>query len=315
MHSTLKEGVAISSRAFEYIAAIEKYHNISKAAEALYISQPTLSKFLSSYERQLGLKLFERCGNRYYLTYAGERYIHYARQILAIETDLHTELAEISLHARGRLAIGYQLNRSSYMVPMTIPAFHTLYPNVEISLQESSSKQLEQMLLDGLVDLVIYNFVPRHPALQYEILSQEEVLLIVSDQNPLARFGQDDPALRYPFIDLQRFKNEPFILQKEDQTTGQMARQILAAENIHPPIVLETRSIIGSIRLVEQNIGSSFVVETHLAHNVSNDRIRCFSISRPNKEVDLVVARRRGSYLNQYAAAYIKIVSVFLDRK
>ena len=51
-------------RELEYIAAIERYHNITRAAEALYISQPTLSKFLQSYERDLGLRLFERNGHR-----------------------------------------------------------------------------------------------------------------------------------------------------------------------------------------------------------------------------------------------------------
>ena len=65
--------------------AIAKYQNITKAAEALYVGQPTLSKFLISLENDLGLKLFRRSGNKYLLTYAGERYTRQAAEIIRLK--------------------------------------------------------------------------------------------------------------------------------------------------------------------------------------------------------------------------------------
>ncbi len=156
----------MSFRELEYIMGIEKYHNITKAAEAMFISQPTLSKFLQNYEKELGLRLFERSGNRYYLTYAGERYLHYAQQILLLEIDMKRELEELAANRRGRLSIGYQMNRSAYAVPLTIPKFKAEFPEVDISIQERSSETLEKMLLEGKLDIVVFNYPGRNPSLE-----------------------------------------------------------------------------------------------------------------------------------------------------
>lgn len=296
-------------REIEYILAIEKYRNISKAAAALYVSQPTLSRFLNTYEDLLGLKLFERHGNKYLLTYAGERFISYAKQLATINNNLNAELADIVSDQKGRLAIGYQINRSSQMVPRTIPKFHELYPQVRIVLKEASSKELEQMLLDGIIDIVIYNYVPHHPALSYEILTQEEFLLIVPKNHHLVSEGKYYPDLKYPLIDLKLFENEPFIMQEEDQASGQLARQILLEIGIDPPVILRTRSIAGGIQLVSQGFGCGFVASSHLDSLTSSLDIQAFCIERPNRKMDLVVARRSSNYLSKYAKAYIDIVS------
>ena len=66
-----------------YILAIARHQSIGKAAESLYISQPSLSKYLKNLEERLGAPLFSRHENRYYPTYMGERYLHYAEQIVA----------------------------------------------------------------------------------------------------------------------------------------------------------------------------------------------------------------------------------------
>lgn len=70
-----------------YILAIARHKSISKAAEALFISQPSLSKYLKNLEQQLGTRLFDRIGNGYFPTYVGERYLHYAEKIVEYGLD------------------------------------------------------------------------------------------------------------------------------------------------------------------------------------------------------------------------------------
>lgn len=72
-------------RDLSYVLAIAKYQNITKAADALYITQPTLTKFLQSLESQMGQKLFRKLGHRFVLTYAGERYVSKATEILNLK--------------------------------------------------------------------------------------------------------------------------------------------------------------------------------------------------------------------------------------
>ena len=241
-------------RELEYIAAIERYHNITRAAEALYISQPTLSKFLQSYERDLGLRLFERNGNRYCLTYAGERYLSYAQQILLLQRDMEKELGDLAANRRGRLSIGYQMNRSAYAVPLTVPRFKAEYPNVDINIQERSSETLEKMLLDGQLDIVVFNYPGRNALLDYEVIDQEELLLITPQNHPLCVHAVKAENHRHPYMDLTRFAKEPFILQHSDQTTGRAAREILAKLGLMPPVVLKTRNIESTVRLLEAEV-------------------------------------------------------------
>ena len=299
----------MSFRELEYIMGIEKYHNITKAAEAMFISQPTLSKFLQSYEKELGLRLFERSGNRYYLTYAEERYLHYAQQILLLEGDMKRELEELAANRRGRLSIGYQMNRSAYAVPLTIPKFKAEFPEVDISIQERSSEALEQMLLDGALDIVVFNYPVRNPQLDYEVIDQEELLLITPWDHPLYGKQVEVESRRHPYMDLTLFAQEPFILQHSDQTTGRAAREILEDMGISPPIVLKTRNIEGTVRLVEAGVGCSFVIESGLmrAANILSN-VRSFSVGQTSRNVDLVVAHRKSDYLTKHAQSYIRIL-------
>lgn len=94
-------------RELNYILAIEKYQNITKAAESLYISQPTLSKFLITLESNLGQKLFRKLGNRYVLTYAGEQYVKTAKEILRLKSNLDIQLADILKRDVGILNVAF----------------------------------------------------------------------------------------------------------------------------------------------------------------------------------------------------------------
>ena len=130
-------------RELSYITAIAKYQNITKAAESLYISQPTLSKFLKALEEDIGLKLFRRLGNRYVLTHAGECYLQKAEQILQLKNELDLELADIMKRDVGVLRVAFPTMRCTYMLPATLPDFQKLYPNVKVEIIEAHSDQLD----------------------------------------------------------------------------------------------------------------------------------------------------------------------------
>ena len=85
----------IDFKELTYVVAIAKYQNITKAAESLYITQPTLSKFLQTLEKNLGQKLFRKLGNRFLLTYAGERYVSKAIEILNLKKELDQEMGDV----------------------------------------------------------------------------------------------------------------------------------------------------------------------------------------------------------------------------
>ena len=104
-----------------YVLCIAKHQNMTKAAQELFISQPTLSKHLGKLERELGIKLFSRVDNCYIPTYAGRRYMEYASGVLELTRDWEKELADLRSQNDGELNVAFPLIRNSCMIPEILP--------------------------------------------------------------------------------------------------------------------------------------------------------------------------------------------------
>ena len=294
-----------------YVLAIAKYQNITKAAESLYITQPTLTKFLQGLERDLGQKLFKRLGNRYVLTYAGERYTAKAGEILNLKKELDLEMGDIIRNNAGSLKIAFPTMRGTYILPCTLPIFNSLYPNVKLDILEAHSSQLEGMLQNGDADLAFFNLPVKSPNIDYEIISHEEVVLVLSATHPLAHAGIRRENCRYPWMDLNQMKNEPLIMQIPGQRTRQTVDTLFKNYDFEPNIKLQTSNISAEVELAARGYGACFVTETHLKHLSPGKKLACFSVGNPCTTVDFVAAYRKGSYLPYHAKEYIKIVKDF----
>lgn len=294
-----------------YILAIAKHQNITKAANALYISQPTLTKFLQRLEKDLNQKLFKRLGNRFLLTYAGERYVAKATEILTLKHELDHEMNDIIKSNTGILKIAFPVMRGTYMLPCTLPIFQSLYPNVELSIYEGNSMELEDRLLSGETDLAFFNLPTRSSDIDYEMISHEEILVVLSARHPLADTGVAREGCKYPWIDLSLLKEESFILQLPDQRTRQIENALFQEHGFTPKIMLVTRNIQASCLLASTGHGICFVSESHLKHIRFETQPVVFSVGNPCTTVDFVAAFRRGSYIPYHAQEYIKIMRDF----
>ena len=296
-------------RELNYFLAIAKYGNITKAAESLYVGQPTLSKFLASLEDELGLKLFRRVGNRYVLTAAGERYVEKASQILSLKSDLDAEMADIVKREISELSVAFASMRCTYMLPCTLPAFHQKFPNVKVTVFEGSSDENDRRLLDGQVEVSFYTMPSEpNPQISYEPLAQEELLICTCADHPLKRFAKPNPASPYPRLELSLLKNEQVIQMRPQQRTRQITDSILREEGIRFDNVLYTGNLPAIMELVALGYGVSFVHEAHLRHRSGTLPIDCYSFGNPRVVSDFVAATRKGSYISRYTRDFIEIV-------
>jgi DNA-binding transcriptional LysR family regulator len=293
----------------QYILCIAKNNSISKAAKELYISQPSLSKYLQNLERKLDIKFFDRAGNNFILTYAGERYIRYAKEILRIKKDLDDEFFDIVHHKKGRLNVACGIVRSPYLIPETVPRFKEKYPNVEINfLEETESNKIDKLLINGDADIGIFNYSGYNPMLDCELLKNEEIIMVVGKNHPLAYEGKKIEGCKYPWIDIKKFKDDRFVINHSDQRSGEIAINLLNRLNTKPDIVMKTRSVECAIRLASYGFGIYFGLETHLKHiNLEKPPVY-FSIGNPKMTDKLFAVYRRNSYQPQYVQDYINIV-------
>jgi DNA-binding transcriptional LysR family regulator len=296
-------------REISYVVAIAKYQNLSKAAEGLYISQPTLSKFLHNLEKTMGQPLFRKLGNRYVLTYAGERYVEAGTKILSVKKDLDEEMSDILKRHEGILKVAFPTVRGTYIIPDTLPAFRLAYPNVKVKLQESHSTKLDAMLLSGETDLAFYNLSAVNPLIEYVPITKEEIVLVLAKGHPLGKTAVKGPNDRYPRIDLRLLENETLIMQTPQQRSRQIVDEVFEQMGLHFSKRLVMSNIQASVMLASEGYGAALVCETHLKHMKFEKPIECFSFGEKGKTESLFVAAyRKGSYLPQYAKYYIGLI-------
>lgn len=150
-------------QSMEYFAAVAKNRSFTRAADALHITQQTLSAHIAGIERELGCPLLIR-HIPLELTYAGEVFLRYATEFNTKYDCMLHEFGDILNNQTGKLRIGIAFTRGHAIMPELIAAFQKEYPGVDVELIESSNDVLQKYLLDGTIDLAIANFQFASPA-------------------------------------------------------------------------------------------------------------------------------------------------------
>lgn len=176
-------------RQFEVIAEIARQGSISKAAEALRVSQPTISKFLLNVEAELGLELFDRTVIPIRLTPAGTRYLSAANKILDVHRQMEKELDDIRNSRDRVLKIGLSPSRAPYILPDLLAEYRAVHPEGKVVIRERSMRQLNDELHRGDLDLILSLLTDETRSFQHEALSVETVLIAIpntmADMDPL----------------------------------------------------------------------------------------------------------------------------------
>ena len=296
-----------------YVMAIAKYKNVSKAAEALGISQPSLSKYIHNLEDYYEARLFQYVEKTFQLTYAGNLYVQTAEKILNHARDLSGDvLRDDSVDRRKTLRICCPMLKSKYILPNIVPQFKLKCPDVTLIVREVMENAAEKMLLDDMVDISITNHVPKDSRIQYESLLNEEILMIVSKQNPLVNEAVWKSENGGSWIDIKLFKHESFILPAPEQKIRQVVDRVLQMESITPNILLETRSFETAFLVAASGAGVAFVPK-YFVHTVNSiQKPMAFSIGNGNTELRSVLAYKKDYAFPKEAEVFIKSVKDFM---
>ena len=115
-------------------------------------------------------------------------------------------MGDIVRNNEGVIRVSFPVMRGSYMLPCTLPIFHSFYPNVKIEITEKSSGELEDLLTNGDTDLAFFNLPVRKPLIDYDVISHEEVLLVAAKDNAISAYTEPHPDCRYPWIDIHKLQ-------------------------------------------------------------------------------------------------------------
>ncbi len=164
--------------------------SFTKAASALFISQPAVTKHIKELENQLGITLFERRGNRITLTLAGEKVYKYARSSAMLYSELEHELSQLKDRYEGSLRIGASSTISQYVVPEVLASFHSQYPDIKLTLLNGNSFEMEQLLLDGKIDMALVENFSSSADFRYIRFLEDEIVAVAGSGSKIARNKQ-----------------------------------------------------------------------------------------------------------------------------
>jgi len=197
---------------FEYVLAVAEERNLTKAAQRLYISQPTLTLSLNRLEEELGTKLFDRSRSPIIITAAGQFYLDRMKQIARAERSLRTDLQFFS-HPKHSLIIGIGQVRGNSWIPKILPEFIRLHPDVNIQVLQKTEETIYEGLTQNRVDLVIGSYPTASADFALEELLFERLFLGANKcfgivpEKLRSQYGIDNP---YP-VQPERLQGLPFI--------------------------------------------------------------------------------------------------------
>ncbi|GHV29188.1 LysR family transcriptional regulator [Spirochaetia bacterium] len=262
-------------KSLRYVIAVAESGTISAAAKTLGISQPSLSKYLFNLDDSLGVKLFNRSGGKLAPTYAGERYLVGARQIL----DIAVGLDAISSRQDSVLRISCPPFEGAYIHPAAIQQFCEKYPGFRLTVLENNDGM--PLLQEGQADLAITNYPIQAEGFVSGLLVQDEVLLVSAANHPVSRMAGWKAGCKQPWVDVNLLRNEPFIQLFPDQSTRRLSDELLRREHIEYRVLMQTRSTINAIRVAATGAGVCFVPETGIRGFTFPELPAFFSVGDP----------------------------------
>jgi LysR family hydrogen peroxide-inducible transcriptional activator len=177
----------VNLRDLEYLVALADHRHFRRAAEACFVTQPTLSVQLKKLETELGVELIERAPGHVMLTEVGRQVVERAR-IMLREADNIADIARRTIDPEaGSLRIGLFPTLAPYLLPHVVPSIHITYPHLELLLVEEKTEDVLQQLRDGKLDAAILALPVHDDQLHHELLFEEDFVLAVPTEHPLGR--------------------------------------------------------------------------------------------------------------------------------
>lgn len=243
----------MADRRLQVFHAVAKHLSFTKAAEALYMTQPAVTFQVKQLEEHFNARLFDRNHGRIRLTPAGELVYSYAERILSLSAELEARMAEMSGEISGPLIIGASLTNGEFILPQVIGEFQASHPRVEIRLTVGNSELIENRVADHSVDVGFIESPSHLSNLETQQICEEELLVICAPGSEIARMRRVTPA---------QLVDKPYVRRESGSGTREFADRYFRQHGVSPDdlnVVMELGSTVAIKSVVETGLGYSIM--------------------------------------------------------
>ncbi|MGN2254439.1 DNA-binding transcriptional regulator OxyR [Frateuria sp. GZRe12] len=288
-------------RDLAYLVSLAEHRHFGRAAEASFVSQPTLSTQIKKLEDELGVALVERTPRKVLLTETGREIARRARGVLA-EVD---EIRAIAQRTRdpeaGRLRLGVFPTLGPYLLPHLVPAVRQRFPRLELLLIEEKTEQVIRMLREGSLDVGILALPIHEESLHTEFLFEEPFVLAVPNDHPLAH--------RKARLKLADLEDESLLLLEDGHCLRDQALELCQLAGAGEKVGFRATSLETLRQMVAANVGITLLPTLAIKPPVArteNVQLLEFAGHAPSRRIALVW--RKSSSLGPFLERFAEVV-------
>jgi DNA-binding transcriptional LysR family regulator len=280
---------------------VTELSSFSLAAEKLHITQPAVSKRISSLEQQLECKLFDRIGWQIKLTEAGKQLYPRAQQILKAVADAKRSLQDLPGTVAGKLSIGISHHIGLHRLPPVLQAFTRSYPLVHLDIDFMDSEEAHERITQGRLELGVVTLDSNSDTpINNEVIWQDELIVVTSVDHHLLRFRD---------VGLATLSQFPAILPGLNTYTGQIIKARFEKQGLKLDISMSTNYLETIKMMVSVGLGWSVLPKTMLAEDIREVSVPDLQLQRP-----LGYIYHRNRTLSNAASAFVETLRQHRDQ-
>lgn len=301
----IKGGHKMEMKELVYLVTLAEEESISRAAERLYMAQSSLSQFLHQFESELGTKLFVRTSKGITPTYSGKCFIDHASEILLEYQRAKNQLWDNENLAAGKVILGISSFRGRRMLPKVLKKFQEIYPKVKVEVVEAHSMKLEELLLEGKLDIAIVAMPVTKLKSNVETLKKDEILLAVNKDHPITEKMHQIKDTDNYWISLKEAAEYKMIMSGYDTILGSFSRKMFTEQKLKFKADHNDISAAMAVSMAREGLGLAF---TYQSCAEEYDDIRYLRIGEKGVFLDLGIAYPADEYQSKGAKELEKVI-------
>ncbi len=252
-------------RVFE---AAARHRSFTRAAEELFLTQPSVSMQVKQLAKVVGMPLFEQVGKRLYLTQAGEELLLTCRDIFERLAQFEMTIANLQGLKEGKLRLTV-VTTAKYIIPRLLGVFCRRYPGIDVALQVTNHEGLEERLSQNLDDLYILSKLPENFEVTSHKFLDNPLVVLAASNHPLANEKN---------IPIERLKNEPFIMREPGSGTRKAVKKVFEEHGVSVKVRMELGSNEAIKQAIAGGLGISVVSRHVLALEGSTRKLKILDV-------------------------------------
>ncbi len=309
--------VSLDLQKLQIFCEVARQRSFTRAAEALYLTQPTVSQQIQALERQMKVRLFERLAKEVYLTESGQVLYNKAASLLNMAREAELAVREAAGISAGKLALGVGVTLATYVLPELLRRFNMTYkagPNtaqssglspVKFDITLGNSETLAHKLLKNEVDLgLLGSPIEPHPLLELHPFLEDKLILVVSAEDPWA--GENRTS-----VGLGDIGNRPLLIRERGSALQAFVERMLDAGHVHPEQYLIMANLEAIKRSVEIGLGAAIVPALSVKRELEAGRLHALNIEGVEVGRTFIYAHHKDKEMTRPAKAFLELVKAY----